>query len=678
MSLTISILVAAGTVAILATTRRASQRRLIDTLGKNRQVQATGARKIFNRLLLAGPKSKAEAETLVELKRVSVGVGLGIAGSVFFPLQLVGVACLVPTIVWATQNAYRHLIHERRVSMDVLTAILLSGMIANGFLLSLLIGGWFVVLVRWLAIKTEDHSKQGIIDLFGQQLRSVWLVVDGVEVEVPVEEVQAGDHVVIHAGQMIPMDGLILAGHASIDQHMLTGEAQPAENEPGDRVLAATLVLAGRIVVRVEKTGDETTAAQIGRILTDTRDFKESLVTRATTFNDRIALPCIALSGLALPFLGIEGALSVLMSTPGHRMVFYGPLSMLSYLHLAAQHGILIKDGRSLELLEDVDTVVFDKTGTLTLDQPHVYKLYACTGFTEETVLAYAAAAEAKQSHPIARAILQAAAAHGIPPVGVEASQYEIGYGIQVQIDGCTVRVGSRRFMEMYAIPIAPDLETLYEELHHAGHSLVMVSVGAVLAGAIVLQPTLRPEAETVIRQLRAQGLQLYILSGDHEAPTRRLADHLKMDGYFAEVLPEEKADRIKHLQAQGRKVCFVGDGINDSIALKTAYVSISLHGATTIAIDTAQIVLMKNSLAQLPLVFTLANEFSANMRLNFLAALFPGALILAGTIFLGWGLTVNTLLYQISVPFALYNTMRPLLQQKVRITQNEHKQDLK
>jgi len=562
--------------------------------------------------------------------------------------------------------------------MDVLTAILLSGMIANGFLLSLLIGGWFVVLVRWLAIKTEDHSKQGIIDLFGQQLRSVWLVVDDVEVEVPVEEVQAGDHVVIHAGQMIPMDGLILAGHASIDQHMLTGEAQPAEKEPGDRVLAATLVLAGRIVVRVEKTGDETTAAQIGRILTDTRDFKESLVTRATTFNDRIALPCIALSGLALPFLGIEGALSVLMSTPGHRMVFYGPLSMLSYLHLAAQHGILIKDGRSLELLEDVDTVVFDKTGTLTLDQPHVYKLYACTGFTEETVLAYAAAAEAKQSHPIARAILQAAAAHGIQPVGVEASQYEIGYGIQVQIDGCTVRVGSRRFMEMYAIPIAPDLETLYEELHHAGHSLVMVSVGAVLAGAIVLQPTLRPEAETVIRQLRAQGLQLYILSGDHEAPTRRLADHLKMDGYFAEVLPEEKADRIKHLQAQGRKVCFVGDGINDSIALKTAYVSISLHGATTIAIDTAQIVLMKNSLAQLPLVFTLANEFSANMRLNFLAALFPGALILAGTIFLGWGLTVNTLLYQISVPFALYNTMRPLLQQKVRTTQNEHKQDLK
>jgi Cu2+-exporting ATPase len=199
-----------------------------------------------------------------------------------------------------------------------------------------------------------------------------------------------------------------------------------------------------------------------------------------------------------------------------------------------------------------------------------------------------------------------------------------------------------------------------------------MVSVDGALAGALVLQPTLRPEAETIVRQLRTRGLQLYIISGDHEAPTQRLADHLSMDGYFAEVLPEDKADLVRQLQAEGRKVCFVGDGINDSIALKTANVSISLHGATTIAIDTAQIVMMEGNLAQLPAIFTLADEFAANMRVNFLAATLPSALILGGALFLGWGLTTSILLYQVSVPFALYNTVRPLLLQKERAAAEE------
>jgi Cu2+-exporting ATPase len=672
MSFMLSLTAAAGVVTALAVSRRKPQRRLIDTLTQNRLAQATGVQEIVDLLVSSGPKSEAEAKTFAELKRVSVGVGLGVAGLVFYPLQLVGVACLLPTMSWAFKSAYRHLAHERRVSMDVLTAIFLTGTITSGLFFSLLIGGWFVVLIRWLAIKTEDHSKQGIIDLFGQQIRSVWLLVDGVEVEAPVEQVGAGDLIVIHAGQMAPMDGVIVEGHASVDQHMLTGEAQPAEKGPGDRVLAATIVLAGRVVVQVEKTGDETTAAQIGRILTDTSDFKESLVTRATAFNDSVALPFILLSGLSLPFLGMEGALSVLMSTPGYRMVLYGPLSMLSYLHLAAQQGILIKDGRSLELLEEVDTIVFDKTGTLTLDQPHVSEIHACGGFTKERVLAYAAAAETKQSHPIARAILQAAAAQGISPAAVDASEYEIGYGIQVQLDGRTVRVGSRRFMEMHAIPIPPAVERLQKDVHDAGHSLVMVSVDGALAGALVLQPTLRPEAETIVRQLRTRGLQLYIISGDHEAPTQRLADHLSMDGYFAEVLPEDKADLVRQLQAEGRKVCFVGDGINDSIALKTANVSISLHGATTIAIDTAQIVMMEGNLAQLPAIFTLADEFAANMRVNFLAATLPSALILGGALFLGWGLTTSILLYQVSVPFALYNTVRPLLLQKERAAAEE------
>jgi Cu2+-exporting ATPase len=172
----------------------------------------------------------------------------------------------------------------------------------------------------------------------------------------------------------------------------------------------------------------------------------------------------------------------------------------------------------------------------------------------------------------------------------------------------------------------------------------------------------MRPEAESVVNQLRDRGKKLYIISGDHDGPTGNLANRLGMDGYFAGVLPEDKASLVKRLQSEGRKVCFVGDGINDSIALKTANVSVSMHGATTLAIDKAQIVLMNGDLAQLPRIFNLADEFAGNMRLNFYASTIPSGLVIAGALFFGLGLLPSVLLYQISVPFALYNTLRPLM----------------
>ncbi len=639
--------------------------RLVDHLMQTALPYSEQIRHIWEIFVGSTAKSAAEQQVLAELKLVTLGTGLAVGGFFWYPLQLAGVLCLLPTMKEVFIAAYRHVVHERRATGELLSAVFLAAALGGGLWFPLNVGGLFLVLTKWLAVKTEDQSKQGIIDLFGQQIRAVWLLVDDVEVEVPVERVQPGDRIVIHAGQMAPMDGVIVEGHASIDQHMLTGEAQPAEKGPGDPVLAATIILTGHITVEVEKAGEATTAAQIGRILTDTSDFKASLVARATEFNDRMALPFLLLGALTLPFIGLDRALGVLTGTPGYRMVLYGPLSMLSYLHLAAQHSILIKDGRSLELLQEIDTVVFDKTGTLTLDQPYVSGIYASEGFSETEVLTYAAAAETKQSHPLARAILEAATAQGITTPPIDDAAYEMGYGIQVRLEGKTILVGSRRFMVMHEIALAATVEALQDEVHHAGHSLVMVAVDGILAGAITLQPILRPEAKTIVQQLRTRGLQLYIISGDHDAPTRQLADELGMDGYFAEVLPEDKADLVKQLQAQGRKVCFVGDGINDSIALKRANVSISLHGATTIAIDTAQIVLMDGDLAQLPQIFTLADEFAANMRVNFLAATVPCIVIIGGALFLGWGLLPSLILYQVSVPFALYNTVRPLWAQK-------------
>lgn len=616
-------------------------------------------------LLSTTETSEAEKAAFLRVKQATLSVGLAVAGLAFYPLQIIGVLYLLPTVISVFKTSYQHLVYERRVTGDLASGVFVGGMLAGGFFATFIMGSWFIIVVHWLATKTEDHSKQGIINLFDRQIRSVWMMVDGVEVETPIEKVQAGDQIILHAGQIIPMDGRILAGYASIDQHILTGEAQPAEKGPGERVLAATLVRSGRITIEVEMAGEETTAAQIGRILTDTSDFKASLVSQATAFNDRMALPFLLASALSLPFLGVGRALSLLIAMPGYRMVLYGPLSMLSYLHLAAEQGILIKDGRSLESLGAIDTVVFDKTGTLTLEQPHVRTIHAYAGFHEATVLTFAAAAEAKQSHPIARAILGAAAACQISALEIDDAAYEIGYGITVKINGQIVRVGSLRFMTMHAIVIPAAVQILQDQVHTIGHTLVLVAVDDTVAGAIELQPTLRPEVKAIVRQLRARGLQRYIISGDHQAPTQRLAEELEMDGYFAEVLPEDKADLVKRLQAEGRKVCFVGDGINDSIALKSANVSISLHGANTIAIDAAQLVLMEGNLEQLAHIFTLADEFAANMRFNFLIDTIPGILAASSALFLGWGLLPCLALYQVSVPFALHNTVRPLLAKK-------------
>lgn len=642
--------------------RRRSPRPISEPVAGPRSAPQPKPLRALTDFLLAGPRGEEEAKAQTDLQRASIGFGFALGGLYFPPLQIAGVLFVVPVIVHFYKAGYNSLSKDLRVNADVLTAVMLTGALAGRFFSTLNLGAWFLVFVRWLALKTESHSRQQTIDLFGQRARSAWMVIDGVDVETPVDNIRVGDVIAVHAGQIVPLDGVIVEGSASVDQRMLTGEAQPADRGVGDSVFAATVALSGRILIRVERAGEATTAAEIGRILTNTDDYKASLVSRAHAFNDRMALPFLVLSAAAAPFIGLSSSLGLLQATPGWRMLLYGPMSMLTYLQLAAHSGILIKDGRSLELLQDVDTVVFDKTGTLTVDQPRVRSIHACPGFSPETILAYAAVAESKQTHPIAKAILEEAADRGIQTAPSEDLEYEVGYGISVKYQGASVRVGSARYMELNGIGAPVEILALMERIHLTGDSLILVAAGHSIAGAIVLQPTIRQEAQAVVAQLRARGLRLYLMSGDHDAPTKTLAQRLNLDGYFAEVLPTGKADLVKRLQNEGRNVCFIGDGINDSIALKSANVSVSLHGASTIAVDTAQIVFMSGNLVRLPRLFELAHEFRANMQVNFMAATAPSALIIAGALFFGLGFTASVILYQISIPFALYNSVRPLL----------------
>jgi Cu2+-exporting ATPase len=355
--------------------------------------------------------------------------------------------------------------------------------------------------------------------------------------------------------------------------------------------------------------------------------------------------------------------LSLLNTNFGFNIRILAPIAMLNYLNLASREGILVKDGRALELLRQVDTVVFDKTGTLTEDLPHVGAIHVCAAHSELELLRYAATAEHRQEHPIARAILGEARRRGVAQLQVEDSAHQVGHGIRVAIADHTILVGSPRFMTLQEIPIPPHLQELAAGCHEQGHTLVMVAVDGALAGALELRSTLRPEAAAIVRELRARHVgAIHIISGDSEGTTRRLAEELGVDRYFANTLPEEKAAIIDRLQSEGRRVCYVGDGINDSIALRRAHVSVSLRGASTIATDVATVVLVDESLGRLGRLFDIAAEFERTLDQSLTSTVIPGLISMSGVLFLGWGIFTTIAINQVGFALGFASSVLPLL----------------
>jgi Cu2+-exporting ATPase len=348
------------------------------------------------------------------------------------------------------------------------------------------------------------------------------------------------------------------------------------------------------------------------------------------------------------------------------------PISVLNFLKIASEKGILIKDGRALEALQTIDTVVFDKTGTLTREQPCVGAIMTYNSQTENKILCYAAAAEYKQKHPIALAILEEAQNRKLDLPMIDEAGYEVGYGLKVRLDDKLIRVGSARFMEIEHIDIPENFRQFQTKSHEQGISLVYVAINEQLGGAIELQTTIRPESFDVISNLQKRGMNTVIISGDHEEPTRKLSEKLSIKQYFAETLPENKAELIEKMQKNGRKVCFVGDGINDSIALKKANVSISLRGASTIATDTAQIILMDESLKQLTYLFDLADRLDKNLRVNFITALIPGLMCVGGVYLFHLGVIAAGIMYNVSLGVGVGNAMLPKLKNNLASRKDE------
>jgi heavy metal translocating P-type ATPase len=554
------------------------------------------------------------------------------------------------------------LFEEKRLGVDVLDAIVVVGCLGTMAIFPGAVLCWCLSFGRVLVKKTQDDSKKLLLNAFGKQPRYVWLYKDGVEVQVSLDKLHQGDTIIVHTGEVVPVDGVIVEGMSIIDQHALTGESTPAEKGVGDKVFASTIMVAGKMLVSVEKSGSDTASSKIAQILNDTAGYKLASQHRGEILADKAVIPTLAVGTLGMLTMGPAGAVAVLNSDFGTGIRMAAPLAMLSSLSLCASKGVLVKDGRALELMNDIDTVLFDKTGTLTRERPEVGRVYAAEGFEERQILQYAAAAEKKFHHPIALAILHKAAELGIHLPATDETQYKVGYGIIVGVDGHTIRVGSNRFMEMEHIPIPDMIHEALDEAHREGYTMVMVAVDDQLGGAVELRASVRPEVKEIVAGLRKRGIKhIAIISGDHEAPTRKLAAELGMDRYFAQVLPADKAEYVEKLQKEGRKVCFVGDGINDSIALKKANVSISLRGASSIATDTAHIVFLEEGLAKLCELKDIASELNSNVKRSWSLILAPNIACIIGVFTMGFGIMASVVTNNVAAMAALGNGLLPL-----------------
>ena len=314
----------------------------------------------------------------------SIAMGTTLIGIWLPPFSLISIATLAYLTIPMVKRSYQGIVHQRRLKVDVINLVTLPLLIGSGYLPVAAFGYWLYYLGLKVMAKAKNSSQNHLTHIFQERMSTVWIVKDNVEIEINFEELQVGDIVVIQGGETIPVDGIITEGFASIDQRAMTGEAQPVEKETGESVFAFTLMLTGKIWVKVEKAGDETVASQIQSLLHDTTNYAASVELRVEKLSDRMAFPSLFLGALALPVAGYTSALVVLDSALIDHLNITGNLNVLSHLSSATQRRILIKDGRALERLKSIDTIVFDKTGTLTQEIPHVGKIYANHSLTEE------------------------------------------------------------------------------------------------------------------------------------------------------------------------------------------------------------------------------------------------------------------------------------------------------
>ena len=486
-----------------------------------------------------------------------------------------------------------------------------------------------ILALHTLGLFLEERSKgqmsSAIEKLVNLVPKTARVIRNGVEQEITVDEVALGDVIRVRPGESMPVDGVVVEGRTSVDESMLTGESIPVEKESGDEVIGASINKNGSIDYRATRVGSDTTLSQIIKLVEDAQGSKAPIARMAdiiTGYFVPIVIALAVLAGIAWLIAGQSGifALSVIITTLviacPCALGLATPTSIMVGTGKGAEHGVLIKSGEALETTHNLDTIVFDKTGTLTEGKPIVTDILVTPLITKENLLYYAASGETGSEHPLGEAIVQKSKEENMTLAKPDHFEAIPGHGIRVEIEGKDMYIGNRKLMLEQKIDLS-SMEKESDRLADEGKTPMYLSVDGELAGIIAVADTLKENSMKAVKELRRRGVEVIMITGDNKRTAKAIAKQVGIDSVLSEVLPEDKAEEVKKLQEAGKKVAMVGDGINDAPALAQADVGIAVGSGTDVAIESADIVLMRNDLTAVLTAIDLSHATLRNIKQN-------------------------------------------------------------
>ena len=482
-----------------------------------------------------------------------------------------------------------------------------------------------ILLGKFLEAVSRGKTSEAIKKLMGLAPKTAIVIHNGREIELPIEEVVIGDLIIVKPGERIPVDGIVKEGHTSIDESMLTGESIPVDKKTGDKVFAASINKNGMIKFEAEKIGSDTVLAQIIKLVEDAQGSKAPIAKMADIVSGYF-VPIVVL--IALAAFGawmIAGQsfvfsltifISVLVIACPCALGLATPTAIMVGTGKGAEYGILIKGGEALETAYKVDTIVFDKTGTITEGKPKVTDVVVNEGISEIQLLQLAASGEKGSEHPLGEAIVDKAQKDGIELFDLDSFQAIPGHGIEVRIKGKNIFIGNRKLMSDKGIKLdefAKDSDRLATE----GKTPMYLSIDGVLSGIIAVADTVKESSAKSIKILQSMGIEVIMITGDNRKTAEAIAKQVGITSVLAEVLPQDKSNEVKKLQSLGKKVAMVGDGINDAPALAIADIGIAVGSGTDVAMESADIVLMRSDLMDVPAALQLSKSTIRNIKQN-------------------------------------------------------------